>query len=222
MSSTTIRTAIVPTDVDGVLRVFTVGRPTEITADVRRAARTAAQREHGGVMVGTTPAPVPATFRGEKGLGWTFTPVAKSTKPAEVLDAEVTRANSDMPSTRKGKGKGGKGKGKGTTVGESAAAMLAALPDGPERTLLASLLGTVSTAAPAVPAAPKDRPRFLGKNPDATCEACQDYGVVRAAGARKGGAYKTANGAADATSRGNSVPCTAAVHSRKGKGKRSA
>lgn len=178
---------IVPTDVDGLIRVFTPGRPETVTADIRKAARTAAQQAHGGVMVGKTPAHVPAKFRGVLGFGWDFTPVGKSR--AAVVD--LTPA----------KGKAGK----------AAPAVVFAAP-------VAETKAERKARKAAAKAAPvKAVPSFLGKRDDVSCEACQDYGVVRKAGKRAGGAYKTANGAATATAGGNSLPCTAAAHGRKGK-----
>lgn len=41
----------------------------------------------------------------------------------------------------------------------------------------------------------------------ARCSTCKGYGVVRKFGKDKGGKYKTAKGAAEATEKGNSMPC---------------
>lgn len=65
--------------------------------------------------------------------------------------------------------------------------------------------GSKGKAAPA----PREVPAFLRGNPDAACKVCLDFGVVRAHGDNAGHAYKTANGAAEATRKGNSKPCEA-------------
>lgn len=198
---------------DGVIRVFTSGRPTDVDMpDVRKVARSAAQRHHGFGSVGSNPVPVPAKFRDVAGLAWDFTPVTSR----RAVDATPA---APAPAPRKGKGKGRKGS-------ADAAAMLRKVLAGdldPSEALaaLATLAGTTAPtgkgkgkSAPA-----KDRPAFLGKRDDATCETCQDYGVVRKAGSRAGGAYKTQGGADTATANGNAVPCPTHKTARSGKRK---
>lgn len=76
------------------------------------------------------------------------------------------------------------------------------------RAELAKLTAKGSKAAPKAKA-PREVPDFLKGNPDAACKVCLDFGVVRAHGDNAGHAYKTANGAAEATRKGNSKPCEA-------------
>lgn len=76
-------------------------------------------------------------------------------------------------------------------------------------------------AAKKAKAAKADVP-FLGakaKADAATCKTCVDYGVVRKAGSRAGGAYKTQNGADTAKANGNAVPCPSHVTAKAGRRK---
>jgi hypothetical protein len=71
---------------NGIIRVFTSGRPEDVDfADVRKVARSAAQRHHGFGSVGSNPVPVPAKYNGIKGLSWDFAPVAKRSTAAPAV-----------------------------------------------------------------------------------------------------------------------------------------
>jgi hypothetical protein len=77
---------------------------------------------------------------------------------------------------------------------------------------LQARLAELTGAAPA-PAAP--RAEFAPikaareRREAAACETCLDYGVVRGAGKHAGEHYRTADGAAASTAKGNSRPCEA-------------
>jgi hypothetical protein len=176
-------------------RRITVRIP-EDTPAARKAARSLAMREAGTVAIGALQSCDPV--KGGYALTWTPNH-ARNAKPV-ATPRPVPRKRTEAP-----------------VANPTELLTLALQGDRVSAERLMALIGAPATPAPVTPK--REAPAFLAKRENVTCEACQDYGVVRKHGKDAGKAYKTANGAQAATANGNSTPCTAKAHKH---GKRAA
>lgn len=168
------RNATRVTSAEGTIRVYVEG-PDDSAG--RQLARTLAQREHGSVTIGKTPAPVKA----QRGHTYTFTPVSV-VKPAAPKAPKASR--------------------KAATP--TAVDILASMSERQIAELRALLTGEPIAVPTAKREVPEFIVKAAERKASRTCETCHDYGVVRASGPKAGKPYLTPNGAATAV---NSAPC---------------
>lgn len=167
----------------GIIRIYVPGADDQ---DGRKLARNLACKVHGGVGVGKTP----AASKASRGHIYDFAPV-QVTRGADgkVLPSVATKARKATQAP--------------SVSDVTMAARIAEL-----ESLLAQLKATTPVKAPKapreIPPAVKAR---MDKAAAVTCKTCKDLGVVRKAGPKAGRPYVTAKGAAEATAKGNSVPC---------------